>query len=471
MKKKRRKWVWVFVGLVAVSFLFGAFLAFKEHPDYKRAAKGLPLAKSRAEKTFGAVTWEEYRKETGRVRNVDLSMWKKAADSVPQQIKDYFRSVNPTATYHDVYSQDREWFERVDTLITNLHFEHQPDEDGIGWNTDHFTDAKNLAKALMVGLVGAADEGDAEAVLTIGTAANALNRALLEEPAVMPVLVASAIAAITRGAVVRAAVRNRANDAVVKSLVALADDMPSWLPIRDVMAANARAESIYIDRLRSLNPGEIDESLDQWVGMGFQSGSYSPAVEKGIEVWEEWTGNEFKRRRRTGTNTAAALEARYWEVTVDVTPLMEDVVRNEPGSRNMLRRYSAEIETQDDRSYELAASGVLALLFVDAYLWNRFNDKATKVAVELIDRFPSHDRLPTVLPADLHFADPFGGDPILFKKTKRGFLIYTRSSNLNDDGFPWDNPEQEGYEARATMSRDSLDRGLVVSYDPIEFQN
>ncbi|MCH8978345.1 MAG: hypothetical protein IH945_03775 [Armatimonadetes bacterium] len=473
MKSKRRKWLWATLALVAVSFLFGAYLTTGEHPDYKRAAKGLPLAKSRAEKTFGTLTWEEYRKETGTVRNVDLSLWKKAADSVPQHIKDFWNDpYGSSLTYHDLYSQDREWFETVDALIADLHFEHQPAEDRIGWNDDCFSLSGQLGKALMVGLVGAADDGDAEAVLRIGAAMNALSWALLEEPSIMPALRQSAVASRTNHALVRAAVRNRKEKDIIRSLVAIAGDIPSWPPIKQIMSAEARGTQIYFQLFRSAKPNEIDDLLDEKVtGPDFPGASFSPLVEKGIKVWEERTDKQFDRHRRTGPHTAAALEARYWEMIVDVLPLMEGVVRNEPGSWSKLQRFPDELDDQDDRSYEMADAVVSRKLFAQVYQSIQFRYQATKVAVNLISRFPSHGDVPTTLPADLVFADPFGGDPILFKKTKRGFLIYTRYFNYKDDGFPWEYPEQEGREVSYWMSRDRKDYGLIVSYDPIEFQN
>ena len=232
--------------MVAVSLLFGVFLASGEHPDYKRAAEGLPLAKSRAQEMFGTLSWEQYRRETGTVRNVDLSLWKKAADSVPQHIKDYLTSISPTETNLDVYSQDRDWFNEVDALTANLHFEYQLDDYGTDWDYGQFTHSRDLAKALAVGIIGAADEGDAEAVLMIGLAANTLNRALLEEPAAIPALVASAISSITNRAIVRAAVRKRKDKDVVQSLVAIAADIRSWPPIKEIMSAEIRNTQIYL---------------------------------------------------------------------------------------------------------------------------------------------------------------------------------------------------------------------------------
>ena len=288
----------------------------------------------------------------------------------------------------------------------------------------------------------------------------------------MPYLRQGAVASMANHALVRSAVRNRENEAVIRSLVLLADDIPTSPPIKEIMAAEARDTQIYFQLLRSSTPNEIEEFLqEKWTGPDFPGALFYPLVEEGIERWEEQTGKEFERHRRTGPHTAAALEARYWEVTVDVTPLMEGVMRNEAGFRNKLRRFSYALDDQDDRSYEVAEGWAYGWLFGQGHLKHQFRDHATKAAVKLISRFPSHEQVPTSLPADLVFADPFGGDPILFKKTKRGFLIYTRYDNYKDDGFPWLSPEQEGKEDSHTWSQDRADIGLVVSYDPIEFQN
>ena len=67
---------------------------------------------------------------------------------------------------------------------------------------------------------------------------------------------------------------------------------------------------------------------------------------------------------------------------------------------------------------------------------------------------------------DLLFADPYGGRDALYRKTKYGFVIYSRSEDGVDDGFLPETPDL--FRERDVMSySNDKDEGLVICYDPI----
>lgn len=72
MKRNRIR---LYIGgvLVIGCFIFIVLDLTGEHPDYKRAAKGLEEARSRAEKSIGPLSWSEHRKEAGTEHSSDLA--------------------------------------------------------------------------------------------------------------------------------------------------------------------------------------------------------------------------------------------------------------------------------------------------------------------------------------------------------------------------------------------------------------
>ena len=80
-------------------------------------------------------------------------------------------------------------------------------------------------------------------------------------------------------------------------------------------------------------------------------------------------------------------------------------------------------------------------------------------------RYPNLEDLPAALPADLVAPDAFGGEPLLYRKTPYGFLIYTRYKDRIDDGYIPVYPDSYEVEARTSPSLDEKDWGLIVGYD------
>ncbi|MCH7905430.1 MAG: hypothetical protein IH944_12820 [Armatimonadetes bacterium] len=464
MKKKWRVLA-IIGGAVALVVVGAVFYANREHPDYVRAAKLLPAARLEAEAMFGPLTWEEYRAENGISGEVDLAKWEEVAASIPTRVKAQIDSRSTRRTDKAVFREEREWFDRFANEVGELRFRHILMEGGEEWELP-FTQYSTIVRALTIGIVGAADEGDADAVLVIGRASNNFIAALNEEPALISEMLNYAFVAILNQGILQSAVRNRDNPAVLQSIRTVLKERMHVPTIREVMSAQARSMSLELNRFRTMSPRAINDTLNEYEEFSFAA-KPEPRLQKIVyDAWERITGERPTRKRKTGRRTAAALEARYWEVLVKYTVLFEQLTANEPGTRKEIVALADFLENTRDRSYEIAPFPMFSVI-IDSHIEWEFDHNVLRTAVALIERYPDHADVPEALPADLSFADPFGGDPVIFRKTPRGFLIYSRYVNESDDGFPPEQPDQLGTEASIWYSLDRQEYGLIVSYDPI----
>ena len=466
MKKKWRVLA-IIGGVVALIAVGAVFYSNREHADYVRAAKLLPAARQEAEAMFGPLTWEEYRAENGITLQDESAAWEEVASNIPPVVKKQYESYpGRPRTNREVFIAERDWFLRVRSKVEGVRVMHIVAADGEFWEYAFNSSCNPITKALAIGIEGAADEGDAEALLEIGRAANAVIYALDAEPGLIHHLRAYALLAIIDHAILRAAVRNRSDQSTIASLQTVLDERPRIPTIREVMSADARSQSLELNRFRTMSHREINDELNEYEEFSFAAKPEPRLQQFAYDAWERITGERPTRKRKTGMRTAAALEARYWEVMVKYTVLFEQLTANEPGARKEIAALADFIENTRDRSYEIAPWPTFSLI-IDIHIEWGFNELALRTAVELIERYPDQADVPDALPADLSFADPFGGDQVIFRKTPRGFLIYTRYINEIDDGFPLDYPDQLGEEARITYAYDRMDAGLIVSYDPI----
>ncbi|MCH7905432.1 MAG: hypothetical protein IH944_12830 [Armatimonadetes bacterium] len=476
MKKKWRV-VAVIGGVVALIAVGAVFYANREHADYVRAAKLLPTARQEAEAMFGPLTWEEYRKEKGISGEADLEEWTTIAKSVPTTISaqwslppedsDQWKTSPYSLTSRERFLAERVWFSQIGDRVDRLRFRHIMRDDGSDWDFRFIGRSTDIAKALRIGLIGAADDGNADAVLELGRAFNSVIAELAVEPSGLANLKADAFRTLLLLGVLRAAVRNRNDVAVMRSLMTVVLEYPPAPTVREAFAADARMVDVYLEQLRNLEPGEINSWFNDVVGdYEFLEEMMDPSLMKLYDLVEKFRGERPEYRRKTGRRTAAALEARHWQVLVEYTNLLEDIARNKPGARAAMIKLDDEILFGGDWSYELANSMHWSWFF-ELRIRNLFGERAARSAFELLSRFPDYPDLPDELPPDLVFADPFGGLPVLYRKTQTGFLIYTRYENLIDDGFPLDDPDQLREEVRLMFSSGTEDFGLTVSYDPI----
>lgn len=449
------------VALVVAGVGFSVFLQSKEdqgsaeNPDYVRAAKLLPEARREAEAMFGSLTWEEYRTEKGIAFQDDTAAWAEVVSNMPAIVEDQYESTPPYPRAHgEIFVAEREWFSKVRGQVEGLRIMHVLAEDGEYWAHLIFRSCGDIFKALFVGIQGAAEEGDAEAVLEIGRASNAIIAALDAEPSTTHRLYTMALQTITDHAILRSAVRSRSDAAVLRSLQTVLDERSPTPTIREVMNAEARSQSLEFQRVGRLSPYEIDEMLN--------------AVNVYDSVFGEW-GPEPKGS--TGMRTADALETRYWESAVHYTRLFEDLVAQKPGARQEINSLDDTLKRTNDVSYWLAASPTFSWT-VDIHLRYVFDDLAVPAAIALIERYPVHADLPEALPADLSFPDPFGGGPVIYHKTPHGFAIDSRHSNPLSNRFPINTfplhePVRRESEVAISYFEGGTVWGLRVSYDPI----
>lgn len=455
---------------VVVGLFF--YLAARENPDYVRAAKRLPEARMKAQSMFGPLTWDEYPAQEGIDPEADLALWQKVVDSIPVAVTSYVQDPGGSGTTRqNLFQQEQRWFENADTLIADLRWWHGMNTEHPGFGSEDLLLSKSIVQALSVGIVGAAERGDAEAVLKLGRSVNRVVEEILVEPVAWPVLVARANRSILCQALIRAAVRNRDDQAVQDSVRQILEELPVMPTVREHMGGELRSIKTFIEFLRPLSPGQVDEQLNERWGLK-EEDLRSSFLDRATKFWgritgEEDTGAEPWMNRRTGSSTVDALDARVLEVLVRTTELMEAVEHNDTSARALLERPDWLLNESIDRSYELVWSAPTGTTSIDAHLRAEFHDRAALAAFGLIDRFPRQDDLPDELPADLQFPDPFGGEPAHYVKTATGFLIFTVGSDYNDAGYKPSHPDILGSEVRFTTGLIDGQWAYIISYDPI----
>ena len=470
MKRKRKWWfIAVFVALVAGTFL--VFLALGEHPDYRRAAKGLDEARSRAQELIGPMSWAEYRAERGVGPSDDLEDWEELEDSIPQAYHDHSHSLATRTNVRPisaVYQDSRAWLFSLAGKIEGLRLTHLE-----GLDEDHrFSSALQasggIATAVWALFLGAADAGDVDGMLEATKVGTAIFEKQAEEYDMTSAVFYRSGQHMMGESIVHAAVRNRHDTEVMTALREALGARLERPPNSARGIGEARTLFPLIDQLKSLRPEEIEEWLDAnaWSSPVYY---YGKEMEFLRGLFAKFGGEERRPKRGVGASTAAALEARFWEALIESVRLADQL---EYGDSSVLAKaveLEARIDSPEDRSYELASHTVP----IGDALDNSFNSeltmrKASKIALELISRYPDLDHLPSALPEGLAESDPFGGEPLIYRRTQRGFLIYSRGGNRVDDGFVPYFPGQMGSEVLFTGSEDGEDRGLIVSYDPLD---
>ncbi|MCH8978348.1 MAG: hypothetical protein IH945_03790 [Armatimonadetes bacterium] len=463
MTKKRRRWVLFAVALFSAVVGLLAYLALRENPDYVRAAKGVRQARIRAEEAFGPLTWEEYRKVHGIVYSDDRDAWQEIAQSIPRDVALLAHAAAPPETrFAEVYSANKAWFLGLRVQLDPLTL-HQPDLQN--YHRLPLIEAKNLINALGVGIEGAADSDDSVAMTDLTMAAwGILDKYTAEPDYTGPSMILSGKIVISE-ALLCSAVRHRDDSAHLELIRTLLDSAPALPSIVEAAAGNVRSYFEFFTAMRQVGFGEINSWLDtastDW---GAALVSPSPLEEKIDELLSRLRGDKEPNTRRAGENTVDALEARMWESLLEQSAAEVEALEHEPGSDRRLLQFAERIEGEQDLSYELVKS----YLNTDfAYRWkhNEFLADAVRVAIALISRYPDHRALSDSLPPALVFDDPFGGEPVLYKRTENGFVIYSRSEDLIDGGYL---PKNDVRQIGVTIGRSQgdADFGIVVRYAP-----
>ncbi|MEX2244117.1 MAG: hypothetical protein WD716_09765 [Fimbriimonadaceae bacterium] len=465
MAAKGRKWrqgaVVIVLSFVAVAVI--AYLATMEDPDYVRAAKEYDSALAAARESFGALTWED-RAPRGTDALSDHALWKDVADTVPPALTRYLNEpleAGRSPTERALFVADRDWFLSCYDRVRNLTYQQGQGEEAQLALTSAAFEIKSLVKALQVGFIGAADDGDLEGVRQTGRAMNHMIAVLNEESNIPAALLSISIRSLAQSAWTRAYVRNRGNLEVLTAIDEVVAQCPDLQAPREFVAGEARSADGYLQMVRGGSPAEINRLLNEWT---VWANDYASAGETWFEEkWNDVFNKDRNMHRRIGPNAARALEARYWQAMLEVDHAFEKIekggsVRSESERLNNLLR-------TEDHSYELAAA-IVAPEFIESYVRYMFVERAVAASMYLIRNYPDQSALPETLPHNVAFADPFGGEPARYRRTSVGFIIYTRSANEVDDGFELASPEQAGMEGRFMRGKEGMDWGFTVSYVP-----
>ncbi|MCH8978001.1 MAG: hypothetical protein IH945_02005 [Armatimonadetes bacterium] len=469
MKRKR---AWWFIG--GFAFLCGllvfAFAVLGEHADYKRGAEALPEARKRAEELMGAMTWAEHRKQRGVEASRDEKEWIALEDSVPEMFEEYrasFMTGPVLFPAEELFEQNRDWLFSLASQIEPLRLTRPTvDIEEQRLLGPDLRASQELVRQIVYMLLGAADAGDADGVREAGRVGWMIIERQMEEYDLSTLFISSGCFHQMERYIVMGAVRNRHNSEIVQALREVMADRPDRPPFSEAVIGEARTLWPMVQELRDLKPGEIEEWVDSWFGSNSEysdDGAFGEFVRSALQKLGRH--EEPASTRRVGKHTAAALEARFWEAMVDCAEAAAELPYSKGDAHVRLRELDEFLASFADRSYEFAAISVPAGS-ANFYENNRLTMRdASAIALELIARFPDFADLPTALPANLASPDPFGGEPLLYKKTPHGFVIYSRFKNRIDDGYPLIGPDILQVQTLFTKSKSNLDWGLIVAYN------
>lgn len=468
--KRKRIW-WIVGGIVLFSgLLFFAFLSFGEHPDYRRGAEALPEARRRAEELMGAMTWAEHREQRRVEASHDEDRWIALEESIPKMFEEYRGSfVTGPILYpvEELFEQNRDWLfslaPQIEPLRLTRPTEDRESESLTGYD---LRASWGLTRLIVYQLLGAADAGDAEGVREAGKVGWMIIERQIEEYDLYTYGISSACFHQMERYIVMGAVRNRHDKEIVQALRNVMADRPDRPPYSEAVIGEARTYGPVLQSLRDLKPGEVELWVDKWIGANSEypdGGAFGEFVRSALRKLSG--DDEPVSNRRVGKHTAAALEARFLEAMVDCAEAAAELSYSKSDAHVRLRELDEFLESFSDRSYEFAAISVPAGTADFGENYKLTMRDASAIALELIARYPEFADLPTALPADLASPDPFGGEPLLYKKTSHGFVIYSRFENRVDDGYPLIGPGILQAQTMFTKSKSNLDWGLIVAYD------
>ena len=461
MKRKRRVWFFVIaMPIIAVGVLL--FVGTRENPDYVRAAALLPDAKARALEMFAPMTWDEYRRENGIVYRDDSRAWTQLSDSIPNSLGD-FRNLNPPQPdrFGALFTTNRVWLLGLPKQIEPLSIHQMSESTMIGGNT---MAPRSLVIYLAIGLVGAADVGDVAAVEAMATAAWSIIDKFAEEPELMSALMIRSEGVTILGALLSAVIRNPSDSALATAVERLLGMAPALPDFRGVRAGEARSNHLIFEELQQFDQSKLNEALDSLLDSDFDDDYSDPSVGDKINDFLAGLGGKNRGNRRLGEHVIDALEARFWEVQVDILELGEEALRNRPFRSTRLERFEEDLARRRDGSYEVAAQFSLT---VGTRIWvtHPLSHDLAVMAFDLITEYPSLESLPNAINADRLIPDPFSKGSILFKKTSTGFVLYSVYLDGVDGGYiPNTSLWNQRDNVRISVGEGKRDFGIVVNY-------
>lgn len=472
MTKKGKKRLLIALGVVVVAvglFTVAVYGLTSEHPDYVIAAKGLEKARKEAEKRFGPLDHGNAHKGGS-----DNAAWAAIDDSIPRDVSDATKATSALPDYKSLFSNSRSWYETLPSRIEPLQtgFTDQTDiseataglgDGGMVTGIQGLSIVKNIGKTCQVGVIGAADAGDAAAVRYIGRTGALLVDKLLKSERLIYVLVADAIRSIVTTGLMTGLARNATDAAIREACVDALDALPPLTSALKLIKEDALSQALIFQLLRSEKQRGLDESIDEMSGA-------CPVKPTRIEVWIQQSIATLAGRKatstihRVGRHTVDALEARYWETATslyDATLQAQDDLYQ---AQLNVSAVSATVRGSSDRSYEIAAIAFSQYL-LNSRQRNRLSVDSARASAILVDRSPDPATLPNALPSDLVFIDPFTGKPIQYQRLSDGFIIYSLGENKKQDNalidFP---PKFSNIGNFIKFGQDGDDWGFAVKY-------
>ena len=415
----------VLVGITLVAVGGASWMAYsltREHPDYVRAAAGLPKAKKDAEARFGPLTWDEYYRSQGLEWTDHSAAWEAAAKKVPKTIDVILASTWTKEGAREVFQAHREWYLGLRSEIVPLHY--WPGHDVI---LDPVP-AKQLIRCIAIGIEGAADAGDYEAVRELTEVAELITKKIVEHPTILQALVATALRSILLQSILTTAVRYPGDEELQGALSEALASMSEIWDVERTTAGEARSALDFLEARRST-------PLSQLAGeLGLSATPYYDSPGKIESAVRQIFDREDPIRRRFGPHTIDAFGARTLEVLQLYADALTKCKTDYAGGTAMLRRVRGNVHATKDRSYELDEV-FLSEMYVSSFLMQSFRLDSARSALALIQRHKRAGDLPATMPSDLVCRDPFTGKDATYVKTTQGFVIATLGSNGFDEGL------------------------------------
>ncbi|MCH8978346.1 MAG: hypothetical protein IH945_03780 [Armatimonadetes bacterium] len=470
MKKKRRKWL-IVTAVVAAILASLFYIVLREDPRYVAAAEMLPKVKAQAERTFGPLTWDEHRDQSGTVYRDDRNGWRDLSQSTPPAASALWDFRNPSSdTGLQVFLAEQAWFAELPLRLAPLRVHHVFKPDWKDWTFESAAYTKEMTKAIAVAVAATADLGRVSELRSFVQSGHGIAVKNYEEPSHLNALVGIANQSVLTDAILRTAVKHRNSPSVFKALDELLGEAPEFPSVSKLVAAEVRSWAPYLEDLRGLKPGEVEIWLDQMQAGAFEEYKPKSLLDKIKEHYEAYKYGGEVEVRRTGANTAAALEARFWEAALALDGALNGVSAETGEGIDELDQAVDAIGNATDPSYEMAGMFVYLTNITTVMQRWAFRVAGADTVMEMVKRFPEYDDIPVGLPLDLVFTDPFGhGAPVLYRKTTTGFLIYSRDADEADDGYvPGNLAHLNKRYCTYSRSLSGKDVGYVVSYAPTD---
>ena len=461
--RKAKRVIYVAAAILLLFFGLNFYIerAMAESPDYVNAAQELPEARRTAERVFGPLTWEGYYAESGIVHHDDTVKWKKIFDSTPVAAEKYYHKTNlGTFSSRRLFVQNKAWFLGLQDRMKGLSATHN--DKGTfsmkGYEHAPFT------TALETGIIGAADAGDVRSMKQLANVAWEMFKVYAGEPDAFTQMDSGRLRTIIEVALLSAAIRHRHDQAVIEAVRESLAEAPPLPPLAEVYAGNLRDFLLDLDSLGRQPMSDQIKSINEEMASSHLRQSEPSKIQQWLDKVFHFHGSD--NPKRVGPHAVDALKVRLLQATVTLAETGQQGAPAEWVQKTL--RFAKQVDNKNDLSYEWVGGPYYGFEAV-FQAQNIFRDQAAQAALSLVQRFPDLDSLPSALPADLNFADPFAAGDVIYTKTKTGFKLYSRYIDQKDGGLPpFTGIVPDEHDCRFMPGNDWNDYGLVVNYAPTD---